>query len=118
MIHAICLKCGTGKAGAMAQCPRCGFKPEATEDKAKSILLSDRCAQMPVLKKVAQRLAKGEKLKFDEADVHKWSDVLEAEPRPVVKRMGLTPRQWTLVGVAIGAGVVFGFCIAGVMLLQ
>jgi hypothetical protein len=117
MIHAICLKCGTGKIGALAQCPKCAFKPERTEEKAKSILLSDRCARMPVLLKVAEKIARGEKLKFDEADVHKWSDTIEAAPKPVVKHMGLTKRQWTIVGVAIGAGVAFGFCLAGVMLL-
>ena len=117
MIHAICLKCGTGTVGALALCPKCAFRPQQTEDKAKSILLSDRCARMPVLEKIAQKIARGEKLMFDEADVHKWSDTIEAAPKPVVKHMGLTKRQWTIVGVAIGAGVAFGFCLAGVMLL-
>ena len=46
--------------GAMAQCPRCAFVPQKTEDKAKSILLSDRCAKMAVLEKVAQKIARGE----------------------------------------------------------
>ena len=54
MVHAICLKCGTGKVGAMAQCPRCAFIPQKTEDKAKSILLSDRCAKMAVLEFAGQ----------------------------------------------------------------
>jgi len=71
-----------------------------------------------MLLKVGEKIARGEKLKFDEADVHKWSDTIEAAPKPVVKHMGLTRRQWTLIGVAIGAGVAFGFCLAGAMLLM
>jgi hypothetical protein len=118
MVHAVCLKCGTGKVGAMAQCPRCAFVPQKTEDRAKSILLSDRCAKLPVLEKIAQKIARGEKMKFDEADVLKWCDALEAAPKPVRKVAGLTTRQWTILGVAIGAGVAFGFCLAGFMLLQ
>jgi len=117
MIHAICLKCGAGKVGAMAQCPRCTFVPQKTDDKAKSVLLSDRCAKMPALQKIGQRIARGEKLKFDEADVHKWADALDAAPKPVVKYGGLTVKQWRFLGLAIGAGIAFGFCLAGVMLL-
>jgi hypothetical protein len=109
MSHAICLKCGTEKAGAMARCPRCGFHPTVTEDKAKSILLSDRCARMPLLKKVGEKIARGEKMKFDEADVLRWSDMLDAAPKPVVKLMGLTKRQWTIFSVALAAGIGFAF---------
>jgi hypothetical protein len=109
MNHAICLKCGTGKAGALAQCPRCGFRPQATEDKAKSILLSDRCARMPVLQKFGERIARGEKMKFDDADVLRWIDTLDAAPKPVVKVMGLTRRQWTIFGAALAGGIAFAF---------
>ena len=118
MIHAICLKCGAGKVGAMAACPGCAFVPQKTEDKAKSIILSDRCARMPVLEKIAARIARGEKMKFDEADVHKWSDALETAPKPIVKYAGLTTKQWRFLAFAIGAGIAFGFCLAGAMLLQ
>jgi hypothetical protein len=118
MTHAICLKCGAGKVGAMAACPRCAFVPQKTEEKAKSILLSDRCARMPVLEKIGERIARGEKMKFDEADVHKWSDALETAPKPIVKYAGLTIKQWRFLAFAIGAGIAFGFCLAGAMLLQ
>lgn len=118
MIHAICLKCGTGKMGALAPCPRCTFAPQKTEDKAKSIILSDRCAKMPVLEKIAARIQRGEKMKFDEADVHKWSDTLEALPKPQVKVMGLTQRNWRFLAITVGVGILFAFCLASVMLLQ
>jgi hypothetical protein len=118
MIHAICLKCGAGKVGAMTQCPRCAFVPAKTEDKAKSILLSDRCARMAMLEKVAEKIARGEKLKFDESDVHKWCDALETASKPVKKVAGLTTKQWTFLAWAIGAGIAFGFCLAGMMLLR
>ena len=111
MNHAICLKCGTGKSGAMVQCPRCGFRPQATEDKAKSILLSDRCARMPVLQKFGERIARGEKMKFDDADVLRWSDMLEAAPKPVKKVMGLTHRQLIIFGTALAAGIAFAFIV-------
>jgi len=118
MMHAICLKCGAAKVGAMAPCPRCAFVPQKTEDKAKSILLSDRCAKMPMLLKVGEKIARGEKLKFDESDVHKWSDALDAAPKPVKKVAGLTTKQWVFLAWAIGAGIAFGFCLAGAMLLR
>ena len=118
MNHAICLKCGAGKTGAMAACPRCTFTPTKTEEKAKSILLSDRCARMAMLEKVGERIARGEKMKFDESDVHKWCDALEAAPKPIKKVAGLTTKQWRFLALAIGAGIAFGFCLAGVMLLQ
>ena len=117
MIHAICLRCGTGKVGALMRCPKCKFLPEQTEDKAKSVILSDRCAKLPALQRVGERIARGEKMKFDEADVHKWSDALEAMPKPQTKVLGLSKRHWTVLGVAVGAGVAFGFCLAGTMLL-
>ena len=110
MNHAICLRCGTAKAGAMAQCPRCSFKPEKTEDKAKSVLLSDRCARMPMLLQVAKKIARGEKLKFDDADVLKWSDLLDSLPRAPKKYAGLTTRQWTVLAIGIGSAVAFGVC--------
>lgn len=118
MIHAVCLKCGGGKMGALAQCPRCAFVPQKTEEKAKSILLSDRCARIAVLEKIGERIGRGEKMKFDEADVHKWSDSIEAAPKPVKKVGGLTTKQWRFLAIAIAAGVAFGFCLAGFMLLS
>ena len=111
MNHAICLKCGTGKAGALVQCPRCGFRPQASEDKAKSILLSDRCARMPVLQKFGERIARGEKMKFDDADVLRWIDTLDAAPKPVKKVMGLTQRQLIIFGTALAAGIAFAFIV-------
>lgn len=102
----------------MAPCPRCAFQPQKTEDKAKSILLSDRCLKPPVLEKVGEKIGRGEKIKFDESDIHKWSDALEQAPRPIRKVLGLTTRHWKVLGFAIGAGVAFGFCLAGVMLMN
>ena len=109
-IHAICLKCGAGKVGAMAQCARCGFRPQASDDKARSILLSDRCAKMPVLKKFAEKISHGQQVKFDDADVLKRIDTIDAMPKPIRKFGGLTVRNWTVLGVGLGAGALFGFC--------
>ena len=103
--------------GAMAACPRCTFVPQKIEEKAKSILLSDRCARLPALEKIGERIARGEKMKFDESDVHKWCDALETAPKPVIKYAGLSIKQWRFLALAIGAGIAFGFCLAGAMLL-
>ena len=110
MNHAICLQCGTAKAGAFAQCARCSYRPEKTEDRAKSVLLSDRCARMPMLLQIAKRIQRGEKMKFDEADVLKWSDLLDSLPRAPKKYMGLTVRNWTVLAIGLGGAVAFGFC--------
>ena len=111
MSHAICLQCGTAKSGAMAPCPRCGFKPEKTEDKAKSVLLSDRCAPLPALQKAGQKLAAGQKLKFDDADVLKWSDVIDSIPKVQKKYGGLTARQWTILAAAVVGAALFGLLV-------
>jgi hypothetical protein len=118
MNHAICLQCGTAKAGALAACPRCGFRPEKTEDRAKSVLLSDRCAPMPSLEKAGKKIAQGQKLQFDDADVLKWSDLLDSIPRSAKKHMGLTVRQWTIYGIAVGVAVASGFCALSWMELR
>jgi hypothetical protein len=118
MNHAICLQCGTGKAGALATCPRCGFKPQKTEEKAKSVLLSDKCAKMPMLEKVGKRIASGEKLKFDDADVLKWSDLLDSLPKPPRIYLGLTVRMWTIIAVALGGAVAMGVCATSWMELR
>ena len=110
MNHAICLQCGTAKPGALATCPRCGFKPEASDDRAKSVLLSDKCAPIASLAKVAKRIEKGEKLKFDDADVLKWSDLLESLPRGPKKYMGLTAQHWILVAVTVGGIMAMSIC--------
>lgn len=118
MNHAICLRCGTAKAGALAQCPRCSFRPEKTEERAKSVLLSDRCARMPMLEQVGKKIARGDKMNFDEADVLKWSDLLDSIPRGAKKHMGLTIRQWIILAIAVGGGLAFGFCVLSVMELR
>jgi len=65
---------------------------------------------MPSLAKVAARIQKGEKLKFDDADVLKWSDLLESLPRAPKKYLGLTAQRWILVGVTLGGIVGMGVC--------
>lgn len=42
MTIAICIACGAEKFGAFVCCPRCGYEPQTTIDKAKSLMLSDR----------------------------------------------------------------------------
>ena len=118
MNHAICLQCGTAKAGALATCPRCGFKPEKSDDRAKSVLLSDRCASMAALEKAGAKLAQGQKLKFDEADVHKWSDLLDSLPKPPKVYLGVTVRMWTIIAVALGGAVAMGVCATSWMELR
>lgn len=117
-VHAICLKCGTGKVGALAQCPRCGFVPREIDDKAKSVILSDRCAPMAKLEKIAPRIASGKPMQFDESDVHKWADALDALPKPKKYVLGMEQKQWVKLGMALLLGVVFAFCLAGVMLMR
>ena len=118
MNHAVCLQCGTAKAGALGTCPRCGFKPATSDDCAKSVLLSDKCAPMAALEKAGKRIAKGEKLKFDDADVLKWSDLLESLPRAPKKYMGLTAQHWTLVAVTLGGIVGMVVCATSWMEFQ
>ena len=118
MNHAICLQCGTGKAGALATCPKCSFRPESSDDRAKSVLLSDRCAPLASLEKVGKRIARGEKMKFDEADVLKWSDLLDSIPRPPKTHLGLTVRQWTVLAIGLGGAAAMGVCALSVMEFQ
>lgn len=49
MTHAICIKCGAGKFGALSACPDCHYEPVLTEDRARSMLLSDHHYPYPQL---------------------------------------------------------------------
>ena len=73
---------------------------------------------MPQLQKIAQRIASGKPMQFDESDVHKWADALEAMPKPKEYILGMEKKQWIKLGFAILFGVVFAFCLAGVMLMR
>ena len=69
---------------------------------------------MPALEKVGKKIAAGQKMNFDEADVHKWSDLLESIPRPPKTHLGLTVRQWTVLAIGLGGAAAMGVCALSV----
>lgn len=68
MTAAVCIACGTLKLGALAPCPACGFRPDSSEDQARSIVASDHHLGTADLKAVGQRIQRDEPIDWP-ADV-------------------------------------------------
>ena len=65
MTLAICIRCGHEKLGALTPCPSCNFLPESSEDRAKSITLSDHNCDAEALRQISDRIRSGEPFQFD-----------------------------------------------------
>jgi hypothetical protein len=64
MTMATCLRCGASKWGALAPCAACKFLPESSEDKAKSVILSDHHLSVEELRAVGERIRAGQSVEF------------------------------------------------------
>ena len=73
---------------------------------------------MAALEKVGTKIARGGKMTFDEADVHKWSDLLDSIPRPPKTHLGLTVRQWTVLAIGLGGAAAMGVCALSIREFQ
>ena len=64
MTLAICIRCGARKHGALTLCPRCKFNPEADEDRARAMILTDHWHSPDALAGFAQQIEAGENVSY------------------------------------------------------
>ena len=103
MTYAICIKCGEGKLGAFVPCNRCGFTPESTSDRARSMLLCDHLTDRAALDAAGHKLRAGEPLEFDEPGVAQMAAEMEeiAKHPPPGFDGGCAVFMWVLIGIAL-----------------
>lgn len=77
MTHAICIKCGAGKFGALSVCPDCHYEPVLNEDRARSMLLSDHHYPMFELDRIGEAIRGGRKVLYDPADILGYCEAME-----------------------------------------
>lgn len=104
MTLAICVRCGNVKRDPSAQCPVCDFRPQASVDKAKSLILSTayevdgeyRGKTKEELISIAQAIAQGHPYAFDEAEVLSVVTYAERVLAMPTKRLVLDGLRWLL----------------------
>lgn len=83
MTIAICTECGTRKFGAFSPCDHCGFTPDSSTEKAKSVLLSDHHYTPFELDIIGKSIRSGKPIPYDPVEVaenERILDRLEADP--------------------------------------
>ena len=60
MTTAVCIRCGALKFGALVPCPECGFHPQESEDKAKSIVLTNHYLEEEEIQRISGLIKAGE----------------------------------------------------------
>lgn len=84
MTHAVCIKCGTAKFGALTPCQQCNFEPTETRDCARSILLSDHHYPLFELDRIGEALRAGRPIVYDPEEILEYCrtiEVLETEKK-------------------------------------
>ena len=71
MTLAICIKCGGTKQGALTSCRDCGFDPEDSEDKARSMIATDHFLSHEDLADIGERIRTGQPVHYPEDAVAK-----------------------------------------------
>jgi hypothetical protein len=88
--HAICLRCGARKAGALLACRECGYLPTGAEEQAKSILLGEHYLEPKVLEAATAAIQSGQGVRFPEEELRDMIVSVRSEEK---RREQL--RQWT-----------------------
>lgn len=85
--HAICIRCGAGKAHPVSRCGACSFKPaHSSIDLARSFYLSEFRFSGPIeverwlveLDLVAARLRRGEPYEYDSAELERMQSLAQS----------------------------------------
>lgn len=78
MTFAICLQCGKEKFGAFTVCEHCGFTPTSSQDRAKSVSLSDHERTRVELSVLSAAIESGQPVVYDPKALAKCERVLDA----------------------------------------
>jgi hypothetical protein len=113
MTHAVCLKCGCVKRGALTPCPECGFDPSDDQMAvAKSLVLSDHHQSLEALKKASETIKAGGKVDFNDDELDAMADHLSAASIPKMP-VGCTIAVWTpaVIMVLLALAVVYIYLV-------
>ena len=77
MTIALCTRCGAKKFGAFSPCQECGFTPTSSEERAKSVLLSDHHHAHTELDKLSDMIKAGKAVEFDPDSVLEYASTME-----------------------------------------
>ncbi len=86
MTHAVCIKCGASKFGALTPCEQCHFVPTESRDCARSILLSDHHYPLFELDRIGEAIRAGRHIVYDPEEILEYEQtmsVLEREDKPL-----------------------------------
>lgn len=78
MTHALCIKCGSTKSSALAQCAQCHFEPTEPRDCARSTLLTDRRYSLFELDRIGEALRAGRPVVYDPEEILEYGLTIEA----------------------------------------
>jgi len=67
MTHAVCIKCGEPKWGALTPCDHCGARPTGARDISVAMLFSDHHYDAAQLAEISARIKRGERVSAPEA---------------------------------------------------
>ena len=80
MTIAVCIRCGTMKAGVLIPCPECRFDPREMEDKGKALMLTDQFLSEEDLRDVSERLKNGQPVDYPQEAIDDYIRVMEEDP--------------------------------------
>ena len=76
MTMAVCFNCGEIKFGAFVDCDKCNAKPTTDDDRAVSLMLTDRFFQMDTLHEIGKSIKNGEKFVLAEEEKKMYFEAL------------------------------------------
>jgi hypothetical protein len=80
MTVAVCIRCGAMKLGALTPCPECQFDPEANEDKAKAMVLTDHFLPQQELETISKRIKTSQPVTYPEDTIDEYVKFFEENP--------------------------------------
>ena len=77
MTVALCTRCGAKKFGAFSSCEECRFTPTSSEERAKSVLLSDHHHTHAELDHLRDAIKAGKTIGFNPDSLSEYASTLE-----------------------------------------
>ena len=108
MTLAICLECGGEKRGALTPCAACGFTPSTEEERARSMLLSDRHMTSEQLATNGALISSGAAPDLGDAPVDEMAALIRENPDLLEMPLGCRIAVWIPLVVLIILLVVVG----------
>lgn len=101
---AVCIRCGHMKRSPPAKCPACEFRPQANEDKAKSLILSTAYEidgqylgkTSEELRAIGRGIAQGRPYRFNDTEVASLIHYAESVSAISGRKLAIDGARWLL----------------------